>query len=461
MKPSPTIHLLIVLMLGGLLLTGCQSEAAPTAVPTPAAGIPTGSGWVETGDLKALGTVKPVQTLQLNCSASGPIRVLVAQLGLEVKENERLVSLDTTALALELQRAGQEVALRQAQLDSLVKDPDAVLLARAKADHAQQVTQAEIALRMAQQKLEQARLQSPAPAVTAAQANLQQLELQLAQSRSLSPTPEVIVAQVNLVRAKETLADAQVEYQEALDRPWEPDEVRDAYARALRRAEQEVQIAQARLDGALGTQAAHNFGLEVVAAQRDAAEAQLAGALDTQAAYSLTLELLAAEVGLAQLNLDGLRQWENPLLDSAPPEEVTQARARLRQVELDVALLEWQMQGAELCAPFDGVISAVYLHPGEWCAPGTAVVELIDTSRWLVETRNVGELTIGRVHVGQEALVRVNAFRDETLRGRVVTISPMAVVQQGDTTYTLTIELEPTDLNLRPGMTVQVEILLS
>jgi len=33
-------------------------------------------------------------------------------------------------------------------------------------------------------------------------------------------------------------------------------------------------------------------------------------------------------------------------------------------------------------------------------------------------------------------------------------------VQQGDTTYTLMIELEPTDLNLRPGMTVQVEILV-
>ncbi len=56
--------------------------------------------------------------------------------------------------------------------------------------------------------------------------------------------------------------------------------------------------------------------------------------------------------------------------------------------------------------------------------------------------------------------VRVNAFRDDPLTGRVVTISPVAVVQQGDTTYTLMIELEDTDLNLRPGMTAQVEILI-
>jgi hypothetical protein len=32
------------------------------------------------------------------------------------------------------------------------------------------------------------------------------------------------------------------------------------------------------------------------------------------------------------------------------------------------------------------------------------------------------------------------------------------VVQQGDTTYTVVIELKPTDLNLRPGMNAEVEI---
>jgi HlyD family secretion protein len=131
----------------------------------------------------------------------------------------------------------------------------------------------------------------------------------------------------------------------------------------------------------------------------------------------------------------------------------------LRQAELTMAQLELQLQGAELRAPFDGVVSAVYLRPGEWGALGVPVVEIIDTTRWYAETRNVSELTIGQVQVGQKARVEVLALRSETLRGRVATISPVAVVQQGDTTYTLMIELDPTDLNLRPGMNVQVEIL--
>jgi HlyD family secretion protein len=86
------------------------------------------------------------------------------------------------------------------------------------------------------------------------------------------------------------------------------------------------------------------------------------------------------------------------------------------------------------------------------------VVEILDTGRWIVETRNVSELAIGQVRVGQEASVQVIPFGDERLRGQVEAISPVAVVQQGDTTYTLMIALDPTELSLRPGMNAQVEI---
>jgi HlyD family secretion protein len=227
----------------------------------------------------------------------------------------------------------------------------------------------------------------------------------------------------------------------------------------IRVAQAAVQQAEAQRDRALGAQKVQAIGQEMLRAQIGQAEEQLAQAIATQEAYTITLDILAAGVEAARLELEALRAWENPYLDPAPPEDIAQARARLRQAELSVAQLELQLRGAELRAPFDGVISVVHLHPGEWGTPGVAVVEIIDTTRWYVETRNVSELTIGQVTAGQEAQVQVLALRGETLCGRVATISPVAVVQQGDTTYTLMIELEPTDLNLRPGMNAQVEIL--
>ena len=126
--------------------------------------------------------------------------------------------------------------------------------------------------------------------------------------------------------------------------------------------------------------------------------------------------------------------------------------------KIAVEQLEWQLQGAKLHAPCEGVISVVYLRPGEWGAPGAPAVTVLDASRWYVETRNVGELSIGRVRVGQQVRVEVLAFQGETLPGQIESISPVAVVQQDDTTYTLMIALEPTDLDLWPGMNVKVNI---
>jgi HlyD family secretion protein len=163
-------------------------------------------------------------------------------------------------------------------------------------------------------------------------------------------------------------------------------------------------------------------------------------------------------VVLAEVRLEGLQAWENPLLDPPSAGEVAQTAARLRQAELAAEQLQWQTDRAVLRAPCDGVISAVYARPGEWSTPGAPVLEIVDTTRWYVETRNVSELNIGQVRVGQRALVQVLALDKAEVEGIVAAVSPVAVVQQGDTTYTLTIELAETDLNLRPGMNVQVEI---
>jgi HlyD family secretion protein len=268
----------------------------------------------------------------------------------------------------------------------------------------------------------------------------------------------VTVAQVNLARAQDALAIARDAYKKALDRPWEPQQIRDGLTKAVEQAQWEVQIAQARLDAAMRALGAHAIGLDLLAAQDETVAVQLDQSLDAQAAYTVTLTLLATRVEQAEQTLEALRAWTNPLLDPAAPEAVAQAQARLQQAQLAVEQLQWQLRRTQIRAPFDGVVSAVYLTMGEWAAAGMSVVELIDTGRWIVETRNVSELNIGKIRAGQNAEVQILALGNERLRGQVEAISPVAVVQQGDTTYTLLIALGPTDLDLKPGMNAQVEI---
>jgi HlyD family secretion protein len=450
--------LYVLLSLVLLVGTGCQAKSTSPPTPTPSASAYAQPKSVGTGRITALGTVRPAQALQLSLTVSGPMQSVYVRLGTEVKESDLLAELDTAMLDLQLRSAREEVAARQAALDALLSGPSEAAVERAKAAHAQQVAQAKIALQIAQLQLAQAKHQGQASTVDMARLGLQQATYQLEQARAQSPTPEITIAQVSLARAQDTLARAQDEYRKALDRPWEPQEIRDGLARAVQQAEWDVALAEARLAAAQNAQLAHQHGLSALGVQSSIADAQVAQALDAQAAYTATLALLAATVEQAQLTLDGLQAWTNPLLDPVSQQEIAQAEARVRQAELAAEQLALQIEGAELRAPFDGVISAVHVRPGEWAVPGAPVVEILDTTRWYVETRNVSELTIGQVSVGQAATVQIIPFGGETLQGQVDTISPVAVVQQGDTTYTLMIALEPSDLNLRPGMNAQVEI---
>lgn len=174
--------------------------------------------------------------------------------------------------------------------------------------------------------------------------------------------------------------------------------------------------------------------------------------IDT-AELALTLQNAQADVTIEQAQLDLIQS--NP--QRSQPERVI-AEAQLQQAQIVLDQLTLQMDGATIDAPFDGIVSAIHAHPGEFANAGQAVVEVIDTQRWLVETNNVSELNISRIVIGQAVSVRVIVLPDQPLRGKVITIDPVAIVQQGDTTYTLYIELAQSDLPLLTGMNVEVEI---
>ncbi len=289
------------------------------------------------------------------------------------------------------------------------------------------VAQAELNLAQAQAQLTLLEAQAaPRPtaelaataAVTSAQAALTQARIQAGKRGD-----QLTLDQLELTQAERARNDAQAAYNSIIADPnlreWAPT---SQWGRALNDA-------QAVYDAALA-----RYRL-------------------TAADYGYSAAIAAAEAQLAQAQ-NALYAVQHPVL----PAELTLAQLAVANAELTLATARAELARTDLNAPFAGVVADVLIDTGEWVGASTPVLTLVDVSRWRIETRNVGELQIGRVQIGQSAQVRVNAFRDTVLVGRVVAISPVAVVQQGDTTYTLTIELDATDLNLRPGMNAQVEI---
>jgi len=327
-------------------------------------------------------------------------------------------------VALSFGVAGQ-VSSVEVQVGEVVQ-PGQALAELDDTDLRRAVAEADLALQSAETRLAQLEgnplpeeLEAATTAVASAQAALNQAYAQAGNREN-----QTTVDGYNLDQAERALADAQSAYQDVLNDPrtrdWAPSS--DA-GRALEEA-------QAYYD--------------VVLAQYEM----------NANSHAYALAIAQAEAQLAHANL-ALYRVESP----GTPEQVALAQIDVERAQLALDAAQENLARATLAAPFEGVIAELTVDVGERVMASSPAVELLDVSSWQVATQNVGESQIARVRVGQEVNVTVNAFPGETLTGQVAAISPVAVVQQGDTTYTLTIDLEPTDLNLRPGMTARVQIM--
>jgi HlyD family secretion protein len=429
LKTARTIALLLVL----LLLAGCRGEDASAPTSMPAIDASAQSGAVQPGRVTALGTILPAQQLELSFLTGGPVSAVHVQVGSEVKAGDLLAVLDTTDLELTIQEAEDALAVSEALFDQAQAGPR---------EEAVAVAEAEVQRAWAQ--YEQLLAGTWPKDSGIAEADVQAALARYEQVRAGASQEELAAAQAQVQKAELALQRAQAAYDRVAG---QPDVGARPEAAALQEATIDYEMAKAQVQR-----------LERLPTQAELREAQ---ALVTRAEAQLELAQAGptAEELAANASNIAVAQAQLKLAQAGPrSDDVAVAGAQVQQAHTALARANLALAHSELRAPFDGTISNVHLHPGEWAAPGVPAVELLDTAGWLVETRNVGELNIGRVQAGQEAIVRVMAFRGEELRGSVMAISPIAVVQQGDTTYTVMIELEPTNLNLRPGMNAEVEI---
>jgi multidrug efflux pump subunit AcrA (membrane-fusion protein) len=73
----------------------------------------------------------------------------------------------------------------------------------------------------------------------------------------------------------------------------------------------------------------------------------------------------------------------------------------------------------------------------------------------------VDEIDIFKVKVGQEASITIDALPDQKLKGKVIFISPFGNEKTGVVNYKVTIKLDPTDIELKGGLTATADIIVN
>lgn len=151
--------------------------------------------------------------------------------------------------------------------------------------------------------------------------------------------------------------------------------------------------------------------------------------------------------------------------------ELVQRRINLEGQREDVVETQQELEALTLFAPISGLVihaeqgrwtSRTKIHEGDDVRRGQDLVKLPDLSLLLMETR-INELDADRIHLGQQARIRFEAFPRLELEGRVTDLSTLAQeTQDGGNVrvFPAVITLVENDPRVRPGMTASVDIIV-
>ena len=358
---------------------------------------------VTRGDIYATvtstGIIEPTEEVKLTFKGSGKVQEIAVAVGDQVKKGQVLAHLEDDELQLSLKQAETNLKLAKANLDKAKTPADEVDIAAAQA------------------QLESARAQAQA-----ARASYQDLLNGPSEAQKKAAESQLKRAEVNLKHAQE-----------------EYDKI--AYMPGASAMPQSIQLEQATIDYETA-----KANLEVTLAPPTPGKKKQAWA-----------QVAAADASVAQAEANLHR------LQTGPKEtELAVLETQVEQAEIGVESAQLALRNSQLVSPIDGVVGIINIRPNEFPSPSQPAMVIADPTGFHIKL-NVDELDIGQIKVGQTAQITVDALGDAKLTGSVARIAPVANTTPvgGSTivTYEVIINLDPTDLPLRSGMTATVSII--
>jgi HlyD family secretion protein len=385
---------LIVLIISSLLLAACQRALPGQAEATPS---PTPIMAASSPVVSATGKVVPADSVTLSMKTSGIVERILVDEDDTVTAGQKLIQLEGSEdLQAAVAAAQLEVVSAQQALDSLYENPDLALA------------------HVGQEIVDVLNL-------------IDDAERRLANYSRSAPQPDIDQAYANMILARDEYEDAQEDFEEYENKP-EDNLKRARYLSKKAQAEEDYDAAVRH----------YNQLIAKSGDELDVAEAE-------------------ADLALAKAQLKAAREDYVILEDGPDPDDVEIAQARLTNAEAQLEAAVSSLENLVLKAPFDGTISDLKIHTGEWVAMGRPVLQMADLSHLQVETTDLNEIDVARIRIGDTATVTYDALPDVEVTGLVTHIAPKDAGGSG-VNYPIVLELEEMPAGLRWGMTAFVDI---
>jgi HlyD family secretion protein len=345
------------------------------------------------------GTIAAGAQVTLQFQNSGQIKTINVKAGDKVKAGQVLASLDSSSL--EAAEASAQASLATAQAN----------LATAKATPLpSQISSAEAAL-------------------VSAQAGLR-----AAQAKNATLGDQVTIEQNNVDNAAQALSDAQNAYSNLLE--FMPSGARGRKAPYVPPAGQEWSQQKATLDNARIAYAAAVANYNLAVANVNNSDIQQA----------------AAQVASAQATLDDLKS-------TPAPEDVQIAELSVEQAQNSLDQAKANLAKSQIIAPFDGVVADLNIQVGQQSSASTQPIILVNLSH-LVAQVTAAETDMPSIKVGQPVQVALDALPSQTFSATVAQVALVGTTTSGVVNYPVTVVLDQTDPQIRPGMSANATIVV-
>jgi HlyD family secretion protein len=402
MKRILTLAVILIVLAGVGTAAYLRFAARPAAAAS--ANLPTAT--VQRGTLvatvNAAGNVNAAQDVVLNFQQSGTVQKIDVQVGDTVKAGQVLAELDTANLTLQLKNAQVNLKIAQDKLAQTKAPATADSVANARAQ-----------------------VQSAQAGVVSAQA-----AYKAAMQSSGTSNSQLAGVAAALDKAQAALGQAQAAYDKVASRP---DVAMTSQALTLQSATDDYNVAKANFDTLAATNGSDT------ASKVAAAKSQL--------------QQTESQLAQAKNNLDTLLVGPDATALDIAQSAVDQAQIAEQQAELN-------LKQAQIAAPFDGVVTAVNIAPGQNASTsGQGAIQLADLNHLEIVV-NLAETDVNRVKVGEDAQITLDALPNAALQGKVIQIAPAGVLTQGVVNYPVTIQLTDPSRGVKTGMTANLNIIV-
>lgn len=142
----------------------------------------------------------------------------------------------------------------------------------------------------------------------------------------------------------------------------------------------------------------------------------------------------------------------------ARPEDIEIAEAQIEEIRAQIAAAEEKIRKSILYSPSAAQVTKIWYKESELYQPGQTAISLI-ASGYKIQA-DISELDIGKIKEknGNDVLIKLDAFPDKELKGKLISIDPKEIIKEGNKYYRVNIFFEDSEKNIRSGMSADLII---